>query len=656
MNAKPTMHRVAILLALTTVAFGGCGPDVADGRQKKVLVLGFDGMDYTLTQELMEAGRLPNFRRLAEAGHFAPLETSIPPQSPVAWSNFITGMDAGGHGIFDFVHRDPATMLPFLSTSSTEPARSFRVGAWQIPLSGGKVKLLRHGTAFWEELTRHGIETTIVRMPANFPPAATASRELSGMGTPDLLGTYGTFSFYTSDPTARAETDVSGGRVVAVRPLDGNFRDVLHGPSNPLRTEPEELTAAFSFYADPDKPLAKLAVGLEERILEVGEWSDWVPIEFRMAPGRTLRGMCRFYLKQLRPSISLYVTPINIDPMHPAMPISEPSEWATELAQRTGRFFTQGMPEDTKAYTSGVFGPREFLAQAGMVAEETLRQYRDLIVEFDRGLLFYYFGGTDQVSHMMWRPMDPGHPAYDAARDAPFADVIPDLYEQMDAIVGWTLERVDASTLLIVMSDHGFASWRRTFNLNGWLRDQGYLAVRDTGLVDDAGMLANIDWEHTRAYGLGLNGLYINVRGRERWGIVPPEERDALRDEIAARLLATLDPVTGAPAVTRADRPDRVYASQEYLALGPDLIVGYAKGTRCSDDSGIGEVPREVFTDNTSPWSGDHCMDHTTVPGILLTNRPLVRPAKSLRDLGAAILAEFGVHGPDTPADRGGTP
>jgi predicted AlkP superfamily phosphohydrolase/phosphomutase len=147
-------------------------------------------------------------------------------------------------------------------------------------------------------------------------------------------------------------------------------------------------------------------------------------------------------------------------------------------------------------------------------------------------------------------------------------------------------------------------------------------------------MLANIDWEHTRAYGLGLNGLYINVRGRERWGTVPLEERDALRDEIVARLLATLDPMTGSPAVTRADRPDRVYASQEYLALGPDLIVGYARGTRCSDDSGIGEVPREVFTDNRSPWSGDHCMDHTTLPGILLTNRPLARPAKSLRDVG----------------------
>jgi predicted AlkP superfamily phosphohydrolase/phosphomutase len=251
--------------------------------------------------------------------------------------------------------------------------------------------------------------------------------------------------------------------------------------------------------------------------------------------------------------------------------------------------------------------------------------------------------------------MDPQHPVYDATIDAPFADVIPELYTQMDAIVGYTLERLDATTLLIVMSDHGFASWRRSFNLNGWLRDQGYLALRDPGLVNDTGMLGNIDWERTRAYGLGLNGLYINLRGRERWGIVPPEERDALRDEIAARLLATLDPATGTPAITRADRPDRVYASQEYLALGPDLIVGYAKGTRCSDDSGIGAVPPEVFADNTSPWSGDHCMDHTTVPGILLTNRALVQPAGSLRDLGAAILAEFGVRGSGTSTKEGGT-
>ena len=641
--SQPQVARgLAAILALVVMG-AACGRHPAPATPRPVIVLGFDGMDYTLTKQLMEAGRLPHFQRLAAAGGFSPLATSIPPQSPVAWSNFITGMDAGGHGIFDFVHRDPRTMQPYLSTSRTEPGRTVRMGKWRIPLAGGKVELLRHGPAFWERLEEHGIPTTIVRIPANFPPSGTASRELSGLGTPDLLGGYGTFTYYTSDARAAADTKVGGGRLVAVRPLDGSFHDVIYGPANPLRAGAEELTAEFSFHADPERPLSKLVVGDETRLLQAGEWSDWVPVQFALAPGRSLHGMCRFYLQQVRPVIQLYVTPLNIDPMQPAMPISTPSGWAAELARGTGRYYTQGMPEDTKAYAESIFGPQEFLAQAQLAEAEVVRQYRAMLPKFTRGLLFYYFSSTDQISHMMWRPLDPGHPVYDAATDAPLAGVVPHLYEEMDAIVGWTLTHMDSAATLVVMSDHGFTSWRRSFNLNGWLRDNGYLAVKNPNVHEDAGMLTNIDWERTWAYGLGLNGLYVNVRGRERWGIVPPEERDALLDEIAAKLLATVDPATGTPAVTRADRPDRVCTSRQYLELGPDIIVGYARGTRCSDSSGLGEVPAEVFTDNRSAWSGDHCMDHTTVPGILLTNRPLATPAPRLQDLAAAIMAEFGV-------------
>jgi predicted AlkP superfamily phosphohydrolase/phosphomutase len=637
------------LLVIVALLLGGtsCERGPAGDSGPRVLVLGFDGMDYGLTKELMAAGRLPHFQHLADVGTFAPLETAVPPQSPVAWSDFITGTDAGGHGIFDFVHRDPKTMLPYESTSRTEPGRSIRLGSWRIPISGGRVVLLRHGTAFWERLSAHHIPATIVRIPANFPPSGTATRELSGMGTPDILGTYGTFTFYTGNPTERAVSKVSGGRIVAVRPLDGKFSDVLQGPPNPFRTSTAPLTAAFTVFADPQEPYAKLVVGAEERLLEVGSWSDWVPIDFPMAPTKSLRGMCRFYLKQLRPYVALYATPVNIDPLQPAMPISHPDDWAAQLARSTGRFYTQGMPEDTKALFDGVFDAREFLAQAHLALEENLRQYHEVLGRFDRGLLFYYFGSTDQVSHMMWRAMDPGHPAYDAATDAPFADVIPQLYVQMDSIVGATLEHLGPKDLLVVMSDHGFASWRRSFNLNGWLRDHGYLAVRDSGVAEDAGVLSNIDWAHTRAYGLGLNGLYVNVAGRERWGIVPAGERGALLDEIGAKLLATIDPKTGQPAVTGVYRSDTYYASKAHLDLGPDLIVGYAKGTRCSDASGIGSVPREVFTDNTGAWSADHCMDHTSVPGILFTSRRLQRPARRLQDLAASLLVELGVDTPE---------
>jgi predicted AlkP superfamily phosphohydrolase/phosphomutase len=641
--------RQALCIVLAAAAAGaaaGCRGEARDAAPR-VVILGFDGMDYALTRELMQAGRLPHFQRLATTGAFTALETSVPPQSPVAWSDFVTGTDAGGHGIFDFVHRDPKTMLPYLSTTRTEPGRSLRLGAWRLQLSGGKVELLRYGTPFWERLEARGIPTTIVRMPANFPPSGTATRELAGMGTPDLLGTYGTFTFYTSDPQAAAETKVSGGRIVAVRPVNGAFDDVIVGPDNPLRAAPEPLSCAFHFWADPERGAGKIAVGTEERVLRQGEWSDWVPLRFALAPTRTLPGMCRFYLKQVHPHIELYAAPVNLDPVDPALPISTPADWAAELARSTGRYYTQGIPEDTKAYSAGVFDTREFLQQARLVADEHLRQYRAVLDRFTGGLLFYYFGSVDQVSHMLWRPMDPKHPAYDAKTDAPFANVVPAYYAHADSILGETLARVDAQTLVVAMSDHGFTSWRRAFNLNGWLRDQGYLVVRDPDRADD-GPLTNIDWERTRAYGLGLNGLYVNLQGRERWGIVPVAERDALMQVITAKLLATLDPATGEAAVTRVYPREATYRGRGHLEIGPDLVVGYARGTRCSEDSGIGAVRGPVFSDNTGAWSGDHCMDHTAVPGILVVNRPLRRPVRALSDLGAAVLAEYGVEVQET--------
>jgi len=191
-----------VVLALSLLSTPACGRRHAVlGR--RVIVLGFDGLDYGLTRDLMTRGRLPHFSRLAASGSFAPLGTSIPPQSPVAWSGFITGLDPGGHGIFDFVHRDPKTLTPYLSTTRTEAGgHVIALGKWQLPLSAGRVELLRRGRPFWDVLERHGIETTIIRMPANFPPSGRATRELSGMGTPDLLGTYGTFAFYTSEPYA----------------------------------------------------------------------------------------------------------------------------------------------------------------------------------------------------------------------------------------------------------------------------------------------------------------------------------------------------------------------------------------------------------------------------------------------------------------------
>jgi predicted AlkP superfamily phosphohydrolase/phosphomutase len=641
--SRGAAYIVAAVLVVT-IAWPACSRR-SGATGKRVVVLGFDGLDYQITRTLIDQGRLPNFARLAASGGFASLATSIPPQSPVAWSTFITGLDPGGHGIFDFIHRDPKTMVPYLSTTTTSPsARTIAVGDWQFPLSSGTVESLRHGQPFWDVLESHGIETTIIRMPANFPPSGTATRELSGMGTPDLLGTYGTFSLYTSDPYAFGGLPLSGGSWYPVAVERNIVRAELHGPANPFRKTGEPVTSEFTLYLDAERPVAKLAVGGEERVIAVGEWTDWVPMEFDLKiPLQSVRGMGRFYLKQIKPHVELYVSPINLDPLAPALPISTPEDYAGELAAATGRFYTQGMPEDTQAMKQGVLTRDEFLAQARLAGDEVRSQYRHVFDRFTGGLLFYYFGNVDQVAHMLFRARDPGHPAYDAASDPKYADVIDTLYVGLDRIVGETLDAMGAEDTLIVLSDHGFAPWRRTFNLNTWLKEEGYLTLANPAREDDPGLFGNVDWTRSRAYGVGLNGLYINVRGREMSGEVAPEDRERVMEEIAARLLATIDPATGLPAITKVYRRDDVYTDAGYFDRAPDLVIGYARGTRGSDETALGGIPKQVMADNTNPWSGDHCMDHETVPGVLLSNRALRKAAPSLDKVAAAVLAEFGI-------------
>lgn len=644
------MNRTLLLIVLALDV--ACTPPRPSAP--RVIVLGFDGLDYGLTRELMAAGRLPAFARLAATGSFGPLGTSIPPQSPVAWSTFITGLDPGGHGIFDFVHRDPKTLVPYLSTTRTEEAGlTLKLGKWQFPLSRPAIELLRRGRPFWEALETRGVKTTIIRMPANFPPSGTATRELSGMGTPDLAGTYGTFSFYTSAPYAYAGREVSGGVVYPVEVTGGVVRAILEGPANPFLVSGEKVRTELTVYIGRGGRFAKIVVGDEERLLGVGEWSDWVPVELPLVAGRSLQAACRFYLKKVEPDFELYASPLNIDPLAPAMPISTPDWYAGDLARATGRFYTQGMPEDTKALKAGVLSAAEFLAQAEIAGSENRRQFTHVLNRFDTGLLFYYFGNVDQISHMMWRARDPEHPAFDPSIDGPYRRIVEDRYVELDAIVAEAVSRLRPQDLLVVMSDHGFASWRRVFHLNNWLRAQGYLAVVDPARARTAGLFENVDWSRTRAYGLGLNGLYINLKGRERHGAVDPSERGALVDEIARRLLATIDPSTGTPAVTKVYKPEEIYRLQGATDSMPDLIVGYAKGTRVADESALGGLSREVLTDNLDPWNGDHCMDHEAVPGILLTSRRLGRPAPTLRELAGAILAEFGVDGFPEAGPRG---
>ncbi|MBI4831788.1 MAG: alkaline phosphatase family protein, partial [Candidatus Lindowbacteria bacterium] len=489
-----------------------CGAGNAE-PSRRVIVLGIDGMDPIILDRLMKDGKMPNFSDLAQRGSYTRLGTSIPPQSPVAWSDFITGMDPGGHSIFDFIHREPGAYLPYLSTSQTvAPKRSLSLTDWVIPLSSGSTDLLRKGSAFWQILEARGIPTTIIKIPANFPPAESSGRSLAGMGTPDLRGTYGTFSYYTDNPEKFEDEDVSGGEIYRVDVRDNVVRSKLIGPANTFRKDQRKISVDFEVYVDPVNPVAKVVVQGNEILLNVGEWSEWVHVKFTAVPFlQSVSGICRFYLKEVRPTFALYVTPINIDPLDPALSISTPENYSAELAEEVGCFYTQGMPADTKAFSVDALGVNDYLSQARNVLSESRAMYDHVFDNFDSGLLFFYFSSLDQNSHMCWFLIDPKHPLYDAKLAKEHGHCLDDLYIEMDNVLGKALRKVDANTTIIVMSDHGFAPFYRSFGLNTWLKDNGYITLTDDS---EGELFSNVDWQNTRAYGLGLNGLYINQRGR----------------------------------------------------------------------------------------------------------------------------------------------
>ena len=641
-----------MLLAASTI--GACGSSQSDGPN--IIVLGIDGLDYAMTRQLVEAGRLPNFRRLADSGTFGPLETSLTPQSPVAWSNFITGLDSGGHGIYDFLHRDLERdpPLPFgwpyqSMTKETPVGRSLTLGGWSFPLSGGEIQLARYGTPFWKLLDDNGIDSTLLRMPANYPPVGAGARELSGMGTPDLGGTPGEFTFFSTDRRQFMKKDVSGGNIYPADIIDGVFNGTLYAlTDNPFTLEEADAVGAdFTVFIDPVNPVAKIMINDQELILQEGEWSPWVSADFELVPYvMSISGAVRFYLKSARQDFGLYVTPIQIDPLNPGSAISYPDSFASELGYATGRYYTQEMPQDTKAVQWGVFNLDEYLTQVRLTRAETTTQYKHLLDNWDGGFLFSYFGSVDQTSHVMWGlTRDPEHPAYVADTHDPYHDVIPALYEEFDALIGYTLDRIPDNTLLVIMSDHGFGSWRRTFHLNTWLHENGYMALQRRTRLPIREFFSGVDWGKTQAYSVGISALYLNLRGRESQGMVAPGDREELLLQLEHDLLATLDPKTGKPAISRVFIRDRDFHDRGNLEIGPDIIVGYAPHVRGSGNGALGGLAAEFITDNIDDWSGSHIWDPAAVPGVLLTSRALSRPASSLQNLAAALLAEYGIDG-----------
>jgi predicted AlkP superfamily phosphohydrolase/phosphomutase len=602
--------------------------------KKNVIVIGLDGFESKVVEPLLLAGRLPNLSKLVDHGGYSHVRTTYPAQTPVAWSTFTTGTNPGGHGIFDFLSRDPNTYLPILALSRYEQKNAF------LP---PKVVNLRRGTPFWELLSQAGISSTVLRCPCTYPPDQINGHMLAGVGVPDLRGGLGTSTFYTSQEGVVAEHSE---KVITIsRNDDGLIQTHLIGPRNP-KTRADFHLDIFLEVDTRNNRITLRSQDTQPASLEInpGVWSEWLKVKFKLGLLQSVHGAIRFYLRQIDPIIELYASPINFDAKSPLFPISYPPEFSSELEGRLGTYYTIGMAEEHDGLIYGRFDEDAYLEQCNLVMNERRKMMLTELNRFTGGFFFCLFDTPDRLQHMFWRFHEKEHPANQGEYLQDYQAVIDEHYVLCDEIIGQAMEFANDKSLFIVLSDHGMSSFQRGLNLNTWLYENGFLVLKNDGQPGDQNgdFFRNVDWDQTKAYALGLGGIFLNLKGREANGIVEAKEVEQIKKEISSSLISLIDPKRKVNAITSVITREQVY-SGPYINEAPDLIINFTPGYRVSWGTPLGGIPSGLFEDNIKRWAGDHVVDPASVPGVLFMNRPFDSNSASLVDLAPTILEYLGV-------------
>jgi predicted AlkP superfamily phosphohydrolase/phosphomutase len=602
-------------------------------NKKKVVILGIDGMDPSITEKLIEEGKLPNLSNLKMRGSYSRLATVIPSETSVVWPSFATGLNPGQHGLFDFIMRDPRTYLPYLSLADISNVK--------------KISTRRKGEAFWNRLSRNNIPCLIYFCPVTFPPDKILGKMVSGMGVPDILGTMGRFCFYTTKPLSSEDLD-SRGRVIQVK-LDKDIIETqLYGPKVSSGSSQVETKIPLKIVLQPNQ--GKIILQFQKNLISLNKnsWSLWQKVSFNVGTFKKIHGIVRFYFKAIDPEFELYASPINFDPQRPPFYFSYPYDYSKKLAKKIGLYYTQGMPHDTWALSENRLDEKVFLELVDEVLKEKKKILGEGLKEFKSGVFFSYFEALDVIQHMFWRYLDPLHPAYE--KDSVYADIIFKYYEKIDQIVGEVVGGLDKDTTLFVFSDHGFNSFRRAVHLNRWLFENGYLFLKE-GANESKEFFENVDWSRTKAYALGFGGIYLNRIGREYYGIVSESEVPVLKKEIISGLKQLRDPNTGEVVVNNVYDAKVIYHGP-YVNDAPDLSVGFNAGYRASWQTALGGVPSQLIEDNKKKWSGDHLIDPSLVPGVIFVNKKIDINNPTIIDIAPTILNLFGIAKSDDMEGR----
>ena len=646
-------HAGAAGLAAGGVFSIGRAGAAASGR---VVMLGFDGVEPRVIEEMLGRGELPNLARLRDQGGFYDLGSSIPPQSPVAWNSFGTCKNPGGHNIFDFIRRDPRGKfgpMPFVGTGRLDPPKFGSDGAVTDPPQGLNY---RKGTPFWSVADAQGRKCKIINVPFVFPADKLKNGSMiCGLGVPDLRGTTSTyFSLSDKFDDARLKEHVSGGQRARLV-FDGAGTTVFSAPG-PRNTQypysdPHAYAAAdIRFQVDRKGGRGRAESGGKTVELVPGQWSEWLELHFQLSGKYSVEGITRFYPFEIgEAGVRLYMACTQFHPKAPYVPISSPDDFTEAVAERFGLFKTVGWSFDTHALSQGDLDEDAFLKDV----EQTMAWHEKLALdELDRGgtdLFIAAWTATDRVGHMFWRFRDPKHPLYDGGAPERFAKALEMTYKKADEITGKVMARLKEGDTLFVLSDHGFGTWRTGFDLNAWLRDNGYLAVADPAKAA-GGFLLGIDWAKTQAYSVGISSLYLNLRGRETLGSVSPADADRTAAELRDKLLLVKDPATGQAVF--ADLHLRGVYKGEAMTDAPDMSLGYSTAYQSDKNCAIGGVGNRLFSPNDDKWSGEHAAtEYTQCPGMLFTNRKLAKDKPHIQDLGVTALR---IMGADVPSDYEG--
>ncbi|TDI98334.1 MAG: nucleotide pyrophosphatase [Caldithrix sp.] len=615
----------------------------ANAKTERVVILGLDGLEPTITERMLDEGKLPNLKKLQAQGSYSRLQTTWPALSPVAWSAFSTGVNPGKNNIFDFLSRNRNSYLPELSSAKISGARrKLSIGKYELPLGKPSIRFLRRSQSFWKILGDRGIFSHILRVPISFPPEKFNGIQLSAMCTPDLWGTQGTFSFFTTDESI--DPIKEGGETAIVQKKDDRVEGFIKGPENTITKKKEHLKLPFVAKI-LNKDEIELTIGKETYHLKKNIYTDWIELRFKAGFGINVHGIARFYLIETQPHFRLYMTPINIDPEKPALPVSYPYSYSVYLSKLFGKYATLGLAEDTWSLNEGILDDTAFLEQTYMIHEERETQFFDALDKTKKGLCAVVIDATDRIQHMFFRTLDDDHPANKYNNHEKHKNVIEDLYMRMDDLVGRTMQKLGKDDVFIVLSDHGFKPFKRGINLNVWLQQNGYLNLKN-GVKETGDFLIGVDWTKTKAYAIGLAGIYLNVKGREKQGVVKAgEEYQTLKRELIKKLSGLKDPQSGETAITEMFDAEQIY-NGPYTNNGPDLISGYNVGYRISWDGATGIINGVLFEDNTKPWSGDHCIDPRLVPGVIFCNRRITSKKPALIDIAPTVLNLFGVEPP----------